>query len=272
MRPLAVLFLASLALPPGSAPLLAAEAPAAMTADVSLEVGTRLNAVIALMDAGDVDAAAAAMQLLRDEYEPTMTAYEKQVTLQTSASLNSTLTRYPEAVADYEALLALNVLDEASRHTTMKSAAQLYLQLQDWTNALQHLVAANAVQGGDMETLFRIAYAHSQRGAADAAIPYLEQAIAAGGEQTPEDYFRNLGLLYLQTMDPQKAVATYEMLLQRFPGITDREQVLANIAALHIQLGDKVKASSLLRRLLREYPTSDQQPAWRQSLDALTAN
>jgi len=270
--PITGALLVLLALPCVSVPTFAADEPAlADSAEMSMPVATRLNEVIAVMDAGNPDVAAAAMMTLREELFDNMTEYEKLVTLQTSAILNTTLLKYPEAIADHEALLQLPLLTETQRLATTNLVAQLYLQLQDWNKGVEYLLSVNEMQGAsDRETLFRIAFAYSQLGQAAAAIPYMEQALAVGGEQTPEDYYRNMATLYIQTQQPADAIATYEKLLEIFPDVADRERVLANVAALYIDLGNNAKAASLLRELIREFPTSSQMPTYRQSLNALT--
>lgn len=262
--------LALLLVPLASMPLVAAEPPPNVeTIDMSEEVGRYVNSVIDMINGQKFDEAEVVVKDLQANFDK-MTAYEKRVVMQISADLHMRMVKYPEAIADYEALLKLEDLSDSERLTAADTAGQLYLQVQDWNKGLEHLLTVNTLQNGrNMETLFRIAFAYSQLGQASAAVPYMEQALAAGGAQAPENYYRNMAVLYMQAKESAKAITTYEKFLEAYPNIADREQVSANVAALYIEVGNNAKARTLLQALLREFPSSAQAATYRQSLSAI---
>lgn len=254
-------------------PALAAEPPAAVeTIEMSNEVATALNAVIAAMDAQDYAAATTALQQARATLYERMSDYEKLRMLQLSANLNALMQQRPEAIADYAAILQMPALGAAERLTASKLIAELYLQQADWNKAVEHLLVANAQEGGNRETLTRIAYAYGQLGLASQAVPYMEQALALAGAAAGEGDYNNMALLYINANDNARAIATYEKLLEIAPDTANREAVSANLAALYIKVGSTAKAQSMLRTLIREFPSSSQVATYRQSLSALTPN
>ena len=255
-----------------SAPGFAADEPVATnTIDVSMEVASALNSVIALMDAQKLDEAATTMQTLRENLEGRVTDYERFRLLQVSANLHIMRQEFPQAAQDYEAVLALGAaVPAADRQNITGVAAQLYLQMQDWNKALDHLLAVNELLGeSDRDTLIRISAVYSQLGQAAAGIPYMEKAVTMAGDTASEDDYNRLAQLYLGAGDNAKAITAYEKLLEIAPDSTRREAVSSNLAALYVQTGSTAKAQTLLRALLREFPASSQAPAWRQALAAL---
>ncbi len=150
--------------------------------EMSLDVGLGLNEVITLNDAQKFEEAAAALQRLRDTFAGRLDAYEEFRVLQASAHLNTARQKYPEALADYEAILALGDAPEADSLAALDAAAQLYLEQEDWSHAVNYLLDANALRdGSDADTLSRIAYAYSQLERITDAILFMEQALAAAG-------------------------------------------------------------------------------------------
>jgi tetratricopeptide (TPR) repeat protein len=252
-------------------PGFAAEPPVlAETIDMSMEVGTGLNAVITLMNEQKLAEASAAMQALRAAAQERMSDYEEFRTLDLSGTLNTALQQYPEAIADYEAILQLASVSGDERRAAVDSLAQLYLQTGDWNKGVEHLLELNELQGGqNKETLFRLAFSYSQLGQVATAVPYMEQALAAAGAEAGEDYYRNMAVLYMQAKNPAKAIETYEELLEIAPDGTDRETTSANLAALYIEVGNKVRARATLRALIDDYPDSERLATYQQSLAAL---
>lgn len=242
---------------------------AADNVDMAPAVANGLNEVIALMDEQQLDAAASAMQGLRDSLQDGMSDYEEFRTLQLSATLNTLRQELDDAIADYEGILAMNALTDADRLGTTKLLAELYLQQRDWNKALEHLLSANALKQDDTEVLFRIAYAYGQTGEAAKGVPFMERRVELAGALAREDDYNNLALLYIQAGNEAKAIATYETLLERVPDTANKEAVSSNLAALYIKVGNTAKAQSTLRMLLRDYPSSSQAPVWRQSLAAI---
>ncbi len=252
-------------------PLLAAEEPVvAETTNISVEVGTRLNEVITLMNGQQLDAATTALQGIRDTMQGSMNDYEEFRMLQLSGTLNTTLQKLPEAIADYEAILQLGSLADDARLTAASSAAELYLQTGDLNKGVERLLEVSELEGGqNKETLARIAFAYLQLGQAATGVPYMEQALAIGGAEAGEAAYKDMATLYIEAGNRAKAIETYEALLETAPDLADREAVSANLAALYIQVGNKAKASNALRALIRQYPTSDQLSTYQQSLSAL---
>lgn len=242
---------------------------AADNVDMAPAVANGLNEVIALMDQQQLDAAAASMQSLRDRLQANMSDYEKFRTLQLSATVNTLRQQLIEAIADYEAILAMDALTEVDRLGTTKLLAELYLQQANWNKALEHLLIANDLKADDPETLFRIAYSYGQTGEAAKGVPFMERRVALVGALAREDDYNNLALLYIQSGNEAKAIETYETLLERAPDTANREAVSSNLAALYIKVGNNAKAQSMLRMLLRDYPSSNQAAVWRQSLSAI---
>lgn len=251
---------------------LAAEPAAVETIEMSNDVASALNGVIAAMDTQDYAAATAALQQARATLQERMSDYEKLRMLQLSANLNALMQQRPEAIADYEAILQMPALADADRLAAAKLVAELYLQQADWNKAVEHLLTVNAQQSGNRETLTRLAYAYGQLGQATEAVPYMEQALALAGAAASEGDYNNMALLYINANDNVKAIATYEKLLQIAPDTANRETVSANLAALYIKVGNTARAQSMLRTLIRDFPTSSQIATYRQSLGALTAN
>ncbi|HEY0964166.1 MAG TPA: tetratricopeptide repeat protein [Pseudomonadales bacterium] len=251
------------------APLFVVSAHAADNVDMAPAVATALNEVIALMDQQQLDAAAAAMQNTRATLQDGMTEYEQFRTLQLSATLNTLRQNLADAIADYEAILGMNALTDADRLATTKLLAELYLQQRDWDKALEHLLIANDLKQDDTEILFRIAYAYGQTGRAVEGLPYMERRVELAGALAPEDDYNNLAILYIQSGNEAKAIATYEKLLEMAPNSANREAVSSNLAALYIKTGNNAKAQGTLRTLLRDFPSSSQAPTWRQSLAAI---
>jgi tetratricopeptide (TPR) repeat protein len=255
-------------------PLFAADEPVvAETANMSVEVGTRLNEVIVLMNGQQLDAAAAALQGIRDTMQGSMNDYEEFQMLQLSGRLNSTLQKNPEAIADYEAILQLGSLADDARLAAANSAAELYLQTGDLNKGVERLLQVSELEGGqNRETLSRIAFAYLQLGQAATGVPYMEQALVVGGAEAGEADYRDMATLYIEAGNRVKAIETYEKLLEATPELADREAISANLAALYIQVGNKAKAMSALRALIRQYPTSDQLGTYQQSLSAVNGN
>ncbi|MEY4641383.1 MAG: Tetratrico peptide repeat [Pseudomonadota bacterium] len=211
---------------------LAAEPPAIEeTIDMSVAVGNGLSEVMGLMDARQFAEAEAALQRLR---AMTLNDYEKSRVLQTSAQLNLAAQQYPEAIADYEAILQTENLPEAERVATIDVLGQVHLQVQDWDSALGYLLDLNQSQGGsNMETLFRIAFSYSQLGKPAEAIPYMEQAIVQGGAGAGEAYYSNMATLYMAVKDDAHARATLEQLIQKFPDSANRASYQQNLDILN---------------------------------------
>jgi tetratricopeptide (TPR) repeat protein len=160
----------------------------------------------------------------------------------------------------------------ADRLAALDVMAQLYLELADWTKALEYLLQVNGAQGGrNMETLFRIAFANSQLGQVAHAIPYMEQALAVGGEQAGETYYNNLAVLYTQAQRYDNAIETYVRLLEIAPDTANREAVSAELAALYIKVGHEARAKITLEGLIRAFPSSPRRADYLQSLAALNA-
>lgn len=251
----------------GTGTTLAADAPdSAETIDLSPQVADALNGIIDQMNAQKFAEADAAMQDLRATLQD-MNAYEELRTLQLSANLNIMQKKYPEAIADHEAMLALGTLSEAERLATADLTAQLYLQVQDWQKGLEHLLEVNKLQGEtNRDTLSRIAYVYNQLGKPADALPFMEKSISLAGADVTEDDYNTLAQAYMGAGDDAKAIATYQKLLEIAPDTSRRENVHHNLAVLYLNVGNRVKAMSTLRMLLREYPTSSQAAAWRQSL------
>jgi tetratricopeptide (TPR) repeat protein len=232
----------------------AAEPPElAETIDMSVEVGAGLNEVIALMNEQKLDEASAALQSMRAALQGSMNAYEEFRVLDLSGTLNTAMQKYPEAIADYEAVLQMANLSEDERLTSV-----------------EHLLTVNELEGGqNKETLFRIAFSYSQLGQAATAVPYMEQALTVAGDGAGEDYYKNMALLYIGAAQPAKAIETYEKLLEIAPDSADGETTSANLAALYIEVGSKVKARAVLRALISDYPDSDRIATYQQSLNVL---
>lgn len=251
------------------APLFITHVHAADNVDMAPAVASALNDVIALMDQQQLDAAAAAMQDTRATLQSGMSEYEEFRTLQLSATLNTLRQNLADAIADYEAILAMDALTEADRLATTKLLAELYLQQRDWNKALEHLLTVHDMKQDDTEILFRIAYAYGQTGRAAEGIPYMERRVELAGALAREDDYSNLALLHIQAGNEAKAIETYEKLLEMAPNSANRETVSSNLAALYIKVGNTAKAQSTLRTLLRDFPSSSQAPTWRQSLTAI---
>lgn len=219
-----------------SLPVLAAEPPAVTDIEMSVAVGTSLTKVTDLMDAGKLNDAAAALQPLRASLvQGNLNEYEKFRVLQTAARLNTALQQYEDAIVDYEALLQLGppTLSEAERIATSEMTGQLYLQLGNWDKGLQYLLVVNDNQkGNNMETLFRIAFAYSQAGKVAEGIPYMEQALAVGGERAGEIYYSNMVVMYTGMKQYAKAIATMETLIQKFPDSANMANYQQDLSAL----------------------------------------
>ena len=251
----------------GTGITLAADAPASgESIDLSPQVADALNGIIDQMNAQKLADADKAMQDLRATLQD-MNDYEELRTLQLSANLNIMQKKYPEAIADHEAMLALGTLSEAERLATADLTAQLYLQVQDWQKGLEHLLEVNKLQGEtNRDTLSRIAYVYNQLGKPADALPFMEKSISLAGADATQDDYNTLAQAYIGAGDDAKAIATYQKLLEIAPDTARRESVHHNLAVLYLNVGNKAKAMSTLRMLLREYPTSSQAAAWRQSL------
>jgi tetratricopeptide (TPR) repeat protein len=248
----------------------AEEAPApANQIEMSFALGQRLGEVIALMDAGKLDEASAALMTLITSLEQA-SAYEKLVLLQTSANLNVARQRPRDAAADYEAILRLDDVPAADRLSSATMAAQLYIGLSEWGAGLEQLLTINDMEGGaNMETLFRIAFAYAQLGQVREAIPFMEQALVIGGAAAGEPYYLNMAVLYMSAGDNAKAINIYEEVLGRWPQSAQRELVASNLAALHVKVGNNAQARARLEALIRDFPNSAQLGTWQQSLTAL---
>lgn len=255
----------------GTSPLLhAAEATLDNPDALSLDVGLGLNEVLMLSDAGRFEDAATALQQVRDKFAERLNAYEEFRILKVSAYLNTQLRKYPEAIADYAAILTLNGLPAAERESATELTAQLYVEQQEWDKAVEYLVDLDKLRGGkDGDTLSRIAFAYGQLQRFTDAIPYMEKALDLAGERATEDDYNNMAILYIRAEKPTEAIGTYEKFLAEFPESANREAASANLAALYVQVRDSVKARALLRTLIREYPDSERLPTYRQSLTAL---
>jgi tetratricopeptide (TPR) repeat protein len=242
---------------------------AADNVDMAPAVANGLNEVISLMDKQQLDEAASTMQDLRDRLQANMSEYEVFRTLQLSATLNTLRQDLNAAIADYDAILAMNALTDADRLGTTKLLAELYLQQGNWNKALEQLLVANELKQDDTEVLFRIAYSYGQLGQAAQGVPFMERRVELAGALAREDDYNNLALLYIQSGNEAKAIITYETLLERVPDTANKEAAMSNLAALYIKAGSTAKAQSTLRTLLRDYPSSSQVAVWRQSLAAI---
>jgi tetratricopeptide (TPR) repeat protein len=166
----------------------------------------------------------------------------------------------------------MNGVPAADRLEALDVTAQLYLELADWTKGLEYLLQVNGLQGGrNMETLFRIAFSYSQLRQIAQAIPYMEQALAVGGEQAGETYYSNMAVLYVQAERYDEAIETYVKLLDVAPNTVNREAVSAELAALYIKVGNEARAKITLEGLIRAFPSSPRRADYMQSLAALNA-
>lgn len=247
-------------------PALAAEPSAANTIDMSVQVGQALTTALDLMSTGKLDEAATALQQLR---ESPLNDYELSRVLQQAVNLDITQGRHQDAVRDSEALLQTSSLSDSERTSTALMLGKLYLQLEDWSKGVEVLLQANERQPGNAETLYLLGFGHYRLQQPAMAIQWLEQAVAINAAQAGEPVYSLLGVLYVDTKDYAKAVATYETLVNSTPAPVQAESYHSTLAQLYVQTGNSGKARSTLQLLIDKYPASSRSTDYQQRLAAI---
>lgn len=252
-------------------PLFAAEPVLTDSIDMSVETGQALTAVIDLVTAGKLDEAATALQPLREaQQQGRLNDYEASRVLQQALNLNITLGNHAEAALDSEALLQTQSLTDTERTATTLMLGKLYLQLENWSKALEHLQQVNERQGSsNQETLYLIGFGNYRLRQAELATQYLEQAVALDAARAGEPVYSLLGVIYVDAKNYPKAVTTYEKLLSAIPDAAQAESYQSTLASLYVQTGNDSQAKSTLQMLISKYPGSAKLADYQKRLAAL---
>lgn len=259
--------LLSVALSAFTPSLLAAEPPAIVDIDMSVQVGQALTAAFGLMDAGKPDEAAAALQRLR---AAGLNNYEMSRVLLQTVNLYVTMGKHQEAIIDSETLLQTQALSEAERTSAIFMLGKLYLQVEDWNKGLEYLRQANELQGNNnQETLYLIGFAYYQLQQVESARQFLEQALAVDEASAGEPIYSLLGVLYVDAKNYPKALATYEKLVIAIPDAVQAESYYSTLSQLYVQAGNNSRAKATLQLLISTFPDSPKLTDYRQRLALL---
>lgn len=124
-----------------------------------------------------------------------------------------------------------------------------YRQKKDWAQAKSALERALALNPDDPEGNYNLGMVYAQQNDTDHAYNYLQKAIALRPEY-PEA-LNNLGILYLRTHHPDEAVRSFEQAILVAPAY---DQAYLNLARVYVIEGDREKAKTVLRDLLKQHP------------------
>jgi tetratricopeptide (TPR) repeat protein len=247
-------------------PAAAAEPPPAETIEMSVAVGQALSEVLTLTDAGQLEAAHAALQALRQQ---PLNDYERTRILQQAINLDIMLGRHAQAILDHEALLQQTNLTDAERSNAQLMLGKLHLQEEQWSEGIESLLAVNeSQQSSSMETLYLLGVGHYRSQQPALAIQYLEQAIAVGGAQAGEPHYSLLGVLQVEAKNYSGAIATYEALFDAVATPAQAESYYSTLAQLYVQAGEHGKARATLEQLLTRFPDSAKRAEYQTRLAA----
>ncbi len=165
--------------------------------------------------------------------------------------------RTSDAIGYFEQALSQN----PDHWIALENLGNAYRQQKRWPEARQMLERAVAVRPQDPEANYSLAMVFAQMDDSDRAYEYLERALKL--RPGYPEALNNLGVLYLRTKRRDDAIRSFEECIRVAPGF-DRSYL--NLARVYAIEGDREKARTVLRALLKEHPDH---PQARQTLDQL---
>jgi tetratricopeptide (TPR) repeat protein/peroxiredoxin len=128
-----------------------------------------------------------------------------------------------------------------------------FRQSKDWVQAKETLQKALELSPEDPEVNYGLGMVYAQLGDQDHAYEYLKKALAS--RPAYPEALNNLGVLYLRTRRTQEAISTFEEAIRVGPSY---DQSYLNLARVYTLLGDREKARTVLRGLLKQHPDHPQ--------------
>ncbi len=216
------------------------------TAGLSQSVYEEMQAIQALIEAGDIDEAERQLQALQ---ATNLTPYELAQTWFIMGYVHFQREEYAEAQAAYEKVLLDAELPLGLRTSVLRTLAQLNMVNENYTGALAIIDELLAVSVEPLPVFHALqAQAHFQLQQFDEALVALERAEALAAEQgdPPEENWLLLkNAVYYQREDFPAMLRVVQQLVRLYP----KDRYLLNMAAVYGELGDSEKQLSLLEPL-----------------------
>ncbi len=181
-----------------------------------------------------------------------LSVYESAQVWNLNAYIHYLQENYTESIRSYEKILTQGEIPEALTQSTLKTLAQLYFTIDNYTKALekvQSLISLVKKPSPDIYMLEGQAY-YQLKKYKEAEKP-IKTAIANNREQgiqPKENWLLLLRVIYYELKDYPNLLVTMKELIQRYP----KNEYLLTIAGIYSEIGDTKKQLSLTEVLYEQ--------------------